>query len=83
MFDVIFTNTICRTGNRHDELLREAEAYRLARLATSSQVTFVERVLTRFGDMLISTGITLKRHRPQNVTVLYAPLLQAGRRLEL
>src|SRR5690348_15728552 len=73
---------LSRLKTRYEDLLKEAEEARLAKLATSHQSTFSSRIFSGVGDLLISSGLSLKercRNSESQVAVLFS---QAGQHIE-
>jgi hypothetical protein len=67
---------LSKLASRYNDLAREADAARLARLATVPQSKWSTRVAAGLGDWLISSGLSLKQRAitaRQNVPAYSAP----------
>jgi hypothetical protein len=85
MMDGIFFCGLSQVVQRQSDFLKEAADARLAKLATAHQSTLTTRLLSRIGDILISSGVGLKERCKRDMAYMYVEMqaLQAGRRLEL
>jgi hypothetical protein len=70
MFDYTFTDGINESHSRYQGFLQEADARRLAKLATASQRKLSDRVLYRVGEMLVAFGDNLKRRQARDMASL-------------
>ena len=83
MMDLTPDYDMIKVATRHQELLKEAEEARLARLATAHQSTLSTRIISGLGDWLISSGLSLKQHCRNGESQVYVLFSQAGQRVEL
>jgi len=69
MFHLFLSSHSEQAMSRHQELVQEATQERLARLATSHHITLIQRLAVWLSDLLIYSGLSLKRryqaHREQ------------------
>ena len=63
------------------ELLQEAAAARLSRLAQVDRSTFIDRLYIYLGDSLIAAGASLKRQPARQAAPIHLPLIQSGQGL--
>ena len=76
MFGTNYPNEFYRMEMHRRELLREAAAARLSRLAQANQSTYIDRLFTFLGDRLIASGASLKRQGARQVAPIHPPLIQ-------
>ena len=82
MMDLLPNYDLGNVTTRHNELLKEAERARLARLATSHQALST-RIFSGVGDMLISSGVSLKQRCQPAENVDYGLFAQTAQRMEI
>ena len=81
MFEMSCMVEFDRIESHRQELLQEAAAARLARLARINQNTISDRLFLRLGDWLMAAGASLKQQRQQQAAPIHLPLIQNGQGL--
>jgi hypothetical protein len=82
MFDLWLNSRPDQLASRYQQMLHEAEQERLARLAGACQITPLQHITLWVGNILIYSGMYLKRHCQVRREQIHLPTMHFGSRME-